>query len=138
MRFVASIIVAVACMPWTADYATAQAVKGNEAIKVTASGRSVETPPVPHSLGKPCRADAKCYAGAWRMVETEQGLLECTEPYAREGTCRPSTYGSQKLPRVWVVKKSSTWVQCQYPDLASKCVVLFARPPANLPVDAVQ
>ena len=138
MRFVASIIVAVACMPWTADDALAQAVKGNEAVKVTASGRSVETPPLPRSLGKPCRADAKCYAGAWRMVEIDQGLVECTEPYAREGTCRPSTYGSQKLPRIWVVKKSGTWVQCQFPDVNSKCVPMFARPPANLPVDAVQ
>ena len=77
-------------------------------------------------------------AGAWRMVETDTGLMECTEPYARPGACRTSSYGSQKLTRVWVVKRNNEWAQCQYPDLASKCTPMFARPPANLPVDAIQ
>ena len=118
--------------------AQAQYVKGNEAVKSTGSGKKVELPPAPASVGKVCEATARCYAGAWRMVETDAGLMECTEPYARAGACRISTYGSQKLARVWVVKRSNEWVQCQYPDLASKCTPMFARPPANLPTDAVQ
>ena len=115
--------------------AHAQYVKGNEA---TQSGKKVETPPVPPSVSKVCEANAKCHAGAWRMVETDAGLMECTEPWARPGSCRTSSYGQQKLARVWVVKHNNEWVQCQYPDLASKCTPIFARPPANLPSDAVQ
>jgi hypothetical protein len=112
----------------------AQFVKGNEAV----IGARVETPPVPPSMGKVCAADAACHAGSWRMVETRDGLVECTEPYARPGSCRKSTYGAQKLPRVWVIKKGVSWFQCQYPDISSKCAEMSARPPANLPTDAVQ
>lgn len=120
----------------------AQHVKGNEAVKVTATGTKVETPPLP-STGpirstKPCLATGACNAGAWLMVETADGLVECTEAYARPGTCRASTYGKQKISRLWVVKRGSEWLQCQYPDLGSKCVNMFARPPANLPFSAVQ
>ena len=115
--------------------AHAQYVKGNEA---TRPGKKVETPPVPSSVSKGCEANAKCHAGAWRMVETDSGLMECTEPWARPGSCRTSSYGSQKLARVWVVKRNNEWAQCQYPDLGSKCTPIFARPPANLPFDAVQ
>ena len=89
--------------PMTATWA--QFVKGNEAVFQTASGRKVETPPVTASIGKPCAAAAHCHAGAWNMVETADGLAECTEPSARPTTCRPSTYGTQKLPRLWVVKR---------------------------------
>ena len=116
----------------------AQFVKGNEAVRVTAAGSKVETPPVRASVSKVCAADGTCHAGSWHMVETAAGIVECTEPYAREGSCRKSTYGAQKLPRLWVVKKGATWLQCQYPDMASKCTEMFARPPANLPFDAVQ
>jgi len=115
--------------------ANAQYVKGNEA---TQPGKKVETPPVPSSVSKVCEANAKCHAGAWRMVETDTGLMECTEPWARPGSCRTSSYGSQKLARVWVVKRNNEWAQCQYLDLGSKCTPIFARPPANLPFDAVQ
>jgi hypothetical protein len=116
----------------------AQFVKGNEAVRSTPTGKSIETPPVPASVGKVCAANGKCYAGSWHMVETEAGLVECTEAFARSGSCRASTYGAEKLRRLWVVKKGQTWLQCQYPDSGSKCVELFARPPANLPYDALQ
>jgi hypothetical protein len=118
--------------------ASAQFVKGNEAVTLTASGKKVETPPIPASIGPLCPATGKCLAGSWRMVETSDGLVECTEPQARPNTCRKSTYGSEKLPRVWVVRKGASWLQCQYPDLNSKCTNMFARPPANLPYPAVQ
>jgi hypothetical protein len=112
----------------------AQFVKGNEAV----AGGKVETPPILASMGKPCAATAMCHAGAWHMVETTSGLVECTEPSARPTTCRLSTYGTQRLARLWVVKKGTAWLWCQYPDLASKCVGMSAKPPANLPYDAVQ
>lgn len=117
----------------------AQTVKGNEAVKTLQNGtKKVETPPPPSSRVKLCAAYAGCHAGPWHMVETSEGLRECTEPSARPTTCRESTYGSQKVSRVWIAKRGSTWLWCQYPDLASKCVDMNARPPLNLPVSAVQ
>lgn len=121
----------------------AQFVKGNEAIQMLPDGgRKVETPPVPPtgpaSKAKPCAADAGCHPGPWHMVETSAGLRECTEPFARPAACRNSTYGAQKLSRLWIAKKGSAWLWCQYPDMATKCVDMNARPPLNLPVSAVQ
>ena len=122
---------------------SAQFAKGNEAVRVMPDGtKRVETAPLPATGPikgtKPCLAVAGCHAGAWHMVETSGGLQECTEAYARPGTCRASSYGTKKMSRLWVVKAGGHWLQCQYPDLGSKCVDMFARPPANLPFDAVQ
>lgn len=136
-------LLAVSALALAATAASAQFVKGNEAVKLMHDGtRKVETPPLP-STGpilrtRPCNANAGCHAGPWHMVETNDGLLECTEVYARPGTCRRSTYGTAKISRLWVVKVGTEWLQCQFPDLGSKCVKVFARPPANLPFDAVQ
>ena len=113
-----------------------QFVKGNEAVTLMPDGsKRVETPPPPtSSVSKPCpAAQLGCASGGWKMLETREGLMECTELYARAGTCRASTYGTEKRPRVWVVKSKSQWLQCQYPDLSSKCADLKA-----LPYDAVQ
>jgi hypothetical protein len=123
--------------------ASAQFVKGNEAVRaLPAGGSQVETAPLPTTgpirSTHPCAAMAGCHPGPWHMVETPDGLRECTEVYARASTCRPSSYGKTKLARLWVVKSGGEWLQCQYPDLGSKCVKIFARPPANLPFDAVQ
>ena len=123
--------------------ASAQFVKGNEAVRTSNTGeRLVELAPLPSSgpirKTKPCLAQAGCHAGPWHMVETRAGLMECTEVYAREGTCRPSSYGTTKLSRIWVVKAGGQWLQCQFPDLGSKCVKVFAPPPTNLPYPAFQ
>lgn len=138
MKLVLVLILGGSALSLPCASAFAQFVKGNEAVAASGSSRRVETPPLPASVGKVCAANANCHAGAWHMVETAAGLLECTEPYARPSACRSSTYGAQKLPRLWIVKTKSTWRWCQYPDLQSKCVDMFARPPANLPYDAVQ
>lgn len=126
-----------------AGSAFAQFVKGNEAVKVMTDGtKKVQTPPLPTTgplrSTAPCAADEKCHGGAWLMVETNDGLVECTEAYARPGTCRKSTYGVTKLLRVWVVSFGDKWMQCQLPDTSSKCVDMFARPPGNLPFPATQ
>ena len=123
--------------------AFAQFVKGNEAVKIMPDGtKRIETPPLPTTgpirSTKPCAAAEKCHGGAWLMVETKDGLVECTEAYARAGSCRASSYGTTKLLRLWVVKSGDNWLQCQLPDVASKCVNMFARPPANLPYPAAQ
>jgi hypothetical protein len=109
----------------------AQFVKGNEAVKAMPDGsRHVETPPIPGPvLGKPCPAAlAGCAGGGWLMVEANDGLVECTEIYARPGTCRKSTYGNEKRLRLWIVKSKSQWLQCQYPDLTRTCVSTKSLP----------
>jgi hypothetical protein len=142
MKIVQSLILgAVIAVASTASFA--QFVKGNEAVKVMPDGsKRVETPPLPTTgpirSTKPCAASEKCHGGAWLMVETGDGLVECTEAYARPGSCRDSTFGTTKLLRLWVVKSADNWLQCQLPDLGSKCVNMFARPPSNLPFPAVQ
>ena len=67
------------------------------------------------------------------MLESNSGLVECTEVFARPTTCRPSTYGVEKRSRAWIVKVKGQWVQCAQPDISGKCVSL-----KSLPVSAVQ
>jgi hypothetical protein len=129
-------IAIAAVLAMSTGTASAQFVKGNEAVKVMPDGtKRVETPPLPAgTLAAPCLADnAACTASGWRMVETKDGLRECTEIYARPGTCRASTYGTEKRSRLWIVKARGQWMQCQLPDLGSKCVSTKA-----LPFSAVQ
>ena len=112
--------------------AQAQFVKGNEAVALKADGsRLVEIPPLPSAtLGPPCKAaNAACTASGWRMVETPDGLHECTEVYARPGTCRASTFGTEKRPRLWIVKVKGEWMQCPSPVISSSCVSMKALPP---------
>ena len=140
---VVQFIVVCASLVASSSVAFAQFVKGNEAVKMMADGsKEVETPPMPTTgplrSTNPCAAADKCHGGAWLMVETNDGLVECTEAYARPGSCRASSYGSTKFMRLWVVKSGGKWLQCQLPDTASKCVDMFARPPSNLPFPAVQ
>jgi hypothetical protein len=114
----------------------AQFVKGNEAVKVMPDGtKKVQTPPTAGALlTKPCPAtDPACTGGGWKMVETASGLMECTEVYARPGTCRASTYGAEKRSRVWVVKAGTDWKHCTLPDVSKGCVSI-----KSLPTPAVQ
>jgi hypothetical protein len=124
-------LLALAALAVAATTASAQFVKGNEAVKVMPDGtKKVETPPLPSgTLAAPCPAErAGCAGSGWRMVETADGLRECTEIYARPGTCRTSTFGTEKRSRLWIVRKSGQWMQCQRPDLGSKCVSTKALP----------
>jgi hypothetical protein len=136
-------LLAASMLTLVAAPAPAQFVQGNQAVQKMPDGiTKVETPPLPSGgpirNSKPCFAETGCHAGAWLMVETADGLVECTEAFARRGTCRPSTYGSVKLYRLWVIKAGGAWLQCQKPDRSSKCVDMFSRPPANLPYPALQ
>ena len=119
-----------------AGSASAQFVKGNQAVKVMPDGtKKVETPSTAGALlTKACPAgDPACTGGGWKMVETAAGLMECTEVYARPGTCRASTYGAEKRSRVWVVKTGAEWKHCTLPDLSKGCVSI-----KSLPSPAVQ
>ena len=121
----------IAALVFTATSASAQFVKGNEAVNVKADGsRNVETPPTAGALlVKPCPAtEPRCTGGGWKMVETNSGLAECTEVYARPATCRKSTYGTEKHARVWVVKVGPEWKHCSYPDLSKGCASIKSLP----------
>jgi len=114
--------------------AHAQFVKGNEAVRLKADGtREVVTPPMPAiTLGPPCKAEHPgCWSSPLLMVETSAGLNECTEFYARPGTCRASTYGSVRRPRLWLVLVHGQWLQCPRPDASSGCLSTKALPPAT-------
>lgn len=124
-------LTALAVLTLTATAALAQFVKGNEAVTIAPDGSSrVETPPLPRAtLGSPCpAARPTCTPSGWRMVETKDGISECTEFYARPGTCRASTFGTEKRPRQWIVKSRGQWLQCERPDLDSRCVSITALP----------
>lgn len=136
-------VIGMTSLLFSAALAQAQFVKGNEAVRVTAAGASEpELPPLPRrssgAAPKVCGANDGCHAGPWHMVETANGLQECTEPFARATTCRPSTYGTRKLSRVWVIKHQGKWLWCQKPELTARCVDMQARPPNNLPLPAFQ
>lgn len=129
-------LLALVALALAATTAGAQFVKGNEAVKVMPDGtKKVETPPLPTaSLGAPCpAAKAGCAGGGWKMLESSSGLVECTEVFARPGTCRASTYGVEKRSRVWIVKLKGEWTQCERPDIAGKCISL-----KGFPISAVQ
>jgi len=129
-------LIALGALALASASSTAQYVKGNEAVELMADGtKTVETPPTAGALlAKPCPAvEARCSGGGWKMVETPEGLMECTEIYARPTTCKASTYGSDQRSRVWVVKTGSEWKHCQYPDLRKNCVSI-----KSLPTPAVQ
>ena len=120
----------------TTSAVSAQFVKGNAAVRDMADGtKKVEVPPLPSvALGSPCPAvKPGCAGGGWKMLESDSGLVECTEVFARPTTCRPSTYGVEKRSRAWIVKVKGQWVQCAQPDISGKCVSL-----KSLPVSAVQ
>jgi hypothetical protein len=124
-------LVAMTALALAATVASAQFVKGNEAVAIAADGsKQVETPPLPKAtLAKPClAANPACSGGGWLMVDTKDGLRECTEYYARAGTCRASTFGAEKRPRQWIVKSKGQWLQCERPDLESRCVSIKVLP----------
>ncbi len=135
MKSVRQLLAAVA-IALSATAASAQFVKGNEAVTVMADGsKKVEIPPLPSvTLGAPCpAAKAGCTAGGWKMLESADGLVECTEVFARASTCRASTYGTEKRSRSWIVKLRGEWTQCERPNIAGNCVSL-----KSFPISAVQ
>ena len=64
-------LVALVAIAFAATTASAQFVKGNEAVKVMPDGtKKVETPPLPAAtLGAPCPATKSgCAGGGWKML----------------------------------------------------------------------
>ena len=83
-------LLALVALALAATAASAQFVKGNEAVKVMPDGtKKVETPPLPATGPSQARSPAPQTPGATPAPGTwsrrTAGLLECTEPYARPG-----------------------------------------------------
>ena len=120
-------LVAAPCCALGVDSVYAQFVKGNEAVTVMPDGsKQVETPPLPPaSLGQAVPRRASGLRG--RRLEDGRdrraACMECTEFYARPGTCRASTYGTREASRVCGSSSHKSPVAAMpVPDLASKCV----------------
>ena len=94
------VTLAVASFALIGTAAQAQFVKGNEAVKVTATGTKVETPPAqaPYWKAMRCRRElSRRLLGAWsRPMLGSSSALSHARDQARVGA---STYGTQKLSR---------------------------------------
>ncbi len=56
----------------------------------------------------------------WIMVETDEGLVECTDPVYHPNQCRPSTYGQKLLSRTFLVLYRGQWMACVNPAKVDK------------------
>lgn len=101
--------------------------EGNEAVSKDSAGRrKVELPPMPvGGSGKPQRLTADPMPVATSpfvyMLETNDGLTECTHPYVRDGECQPSSIGTKKRSRIWMVKRNGKWWLCGGPARSAEC-----------------
>ena len=118
--------------------------QGNEAVQLMPDGtKRVETPPLPTT--GPIQVDQALRRGRelpwWRLAdafETQDGLLGARKRTRDRAPAVRIDHGTTRLLRLWVVKSGGAWLQCQLPDIASRCVNMAARPPANLPYPAVR
>lgn len=54
------------------------------------------------------------------MMETSSGLQECLMPFYDAKFCQPSTLGTVRKPRRWVVLREGTWYTCKRADSPRK------------------
>ena len=117
-------LLALVALALAATTASAQFVKGNEAVKVMPDGtKKVETPPLPSRprSAQPCAADkpaAPAAAGRWSKPRT--GFAECTEVYARPGDlpCHRPT-ARRSVSRLWIVKTGASGCSASTPTSAA-------------------
>ncbi len=101
--------------------------EGNEAVgKEAAGNRKVELPPAPVGRsGKPQLLNPTpmpvTSSGFVYMIETNDGLTECSHADIRSGECQPSTIGTKKRSRIWVVKRNAKWWLCGSPARSAEC-----------------
>ena len=106
--------------------------EANEIFTTDKDGvKRIMLPPVPVDRnGKRVVAKAKPLAAAvyLYMIQTFDGLVECSEPAIEQGACRPSSIGSYVSYRTWVVRRSGKWLHCDGPGRQAKC---WAPPAQN-------
>jgi hypothetical protein len=114
------------------------AFPGNEAVRIVNGKRVVEALPLSvgqrllvksGSKGVPPSPGGEVY-----MIEAPQGLMECRNSYLSPNGCLPSSLGTTKRPRLWVVKLAGVWVYCDSRAQSRKCEprVLDGPPSAML------
>ena len=127
--FVAAVLLLVSLAAISAERYLPEA---NEIFTTDKDGvKRIMLPPVPVDRnGKRVVAKAKPLAAAvyLYMIQTFDGLIECSEPAIEQGACRPSSIGNYVSYRTWVVRRSGKWLHCAGPAKDAKC---WAPPAQN-------
>lgn len=101
----------------------------NEAVRIVGGKRVVELPPLnpysPKQFVPP--AGSHVLRNHAYMVETPNGLLQCTVPFYAKAGCEPSTYGSVRQRRTWVVLHKGEWKGCIGLDAPKQCRALYPK-----------
>jgi hypothetical protein len=125
---------ATAALTFTLVHATGVASEGatapyNEAVTIVNGKRVVDVRTVPphmrsllSNFTKPGEGISSTYYG----VETESGLMDCSQAFFHPSICVPSDYGKVIRSREWVVKISGTWQSCIGRTQPIKCIPLVA------------
>jgi len=102
----------------------------NEAVRVIGGKRIVQLPPPnPHNPKQFVpRLDGAYKPHAGYMIEAEAGLMQCTLPVYHQHGCEPSTYGSKRSVRTWIVLRGGQWQACIGIDQPKKCRALYPTP----------
>ena len=111
--------------------------QNNEVFYTDKEGKQrVMLPPMPRDgNGKPATPTPDPYPlGDTRgslvyMIETGQGLIECSELHRR--LCRASTFGKRQQVRYWIVRRNGLWHMCNGPEATATCVVPIALEPKH-------
>lgn len=126
--------VAAACYAAAGAQPKGATVPYNEAVKVISGQRQVQLPPMSNddkaSLYEHGFSKGDRYVSIY-MIETAAGLVECVDPLYHERSCRPSTYGTKKLNRTWIVLRAGEWQMCQGPQRVERCLrIVYPKPGA--------
>ena len=98
-----------------------RSAEDNEAVhKVQGSPAEVELPPGSNqhvSRVVPIRDSTVLRY----MIQTNDGLVECSGRVYRIGECAPAGSIKRPAPRQWIVKRHGTWWRCASPSANAKC-----------------
>ena len=112
------------------------AFPGNEAVQIVNGKRVVEAPPLTATAQRYVKGGAKLpppsAAGEVFMIESPEGLVECSGTYLSGTGCVPSTLGKTKRPRFWTVKLNGVWVHCDSRAPSRKCEPASAGVPGGM------
>lgn len=102
----------------------------NEAVRVVAGKRVVQLPPLNPYNPKQYVAPASSYVMRVQafMIETQDGLVQCTVPFFAKEGCEPSTFGQLKRSRTWIVLREREWQACIGIDKPKKCRAIYPKP----------
>ena len=112
------------------------AFPGNEAVQIVNGKRVVEAPPLTATAQRYVKGGGKlpppAAAGEVFMIESPEGLVECSGTYLSGTGCVPSTLGKTKRPRFWTVKLNGAWLNCDSRAASRKCEPASAGMPGGM------